>query len=149
MKFVKILLVIFFYVFLILKERENYLEHYSSLKVANKRLEGLNKIYGIKDSNEENNNSQIEILQKDLTFKHKDMLIIDKGRSLNEKSVILIKNNKYIGYGFFSLNYQINNIEILESLIVKNEYIDNSKELILKYLRKNKCEKIINLEINN
>jgi len=77
------------------------------------------------------------------------MLIIDKGRSLNEKSVILIKNNKYIGYGFFSLNYQINNIEILESLIVKNENIDNSKELILKYLRKNKCEKIINLEINN
>ena len=65
------------------------------------------------------------------------------------KSVILIKNNKYIGYGFFSLNYQINNIEILESLIVKNENIDNSKELILKYLRKNKCEKIINLEINN
>ena len=77
------------------------------------------------------------------------MLIIDKGRSLNEKSVILIKNNIYIGYGFFSLNYQINNIEILESLIVKNENIDNSKELILKYLRKNKCEKIINLEINN
>ena len=77
------------------------------------------------------------------------MLIIDKGRSINEKSVILIKNNKYIGYGFFSLNYQINNIEILESLIVKNENIDNSKELILKYLRKNKCEKIINLEINN
>ena len=77
------------------------------------------------------------------------MLIIDKGRSLNEKSVILIKNNKYIGYGFFYLNYQINNIEILESLIVKNENIDNSKELILKYLRKNKCEKIINLEINN
>jgi hypothetical protein len=34
-------------------------------------------------------------------------------------------------------------------LIVKNENIDNSKELILKYLRKNKCEKIINLEINN
>jgi DNA polymerase-3 subunit epsilon len=130
-------------------ERENYLEYYSSLKVANKRLEGLNKIYGIKDSNVENNNSQIKILQKDLSFKYKDMLIIDKGRSLNEKSVILIKNNKYIGYGFFSLNYQINNIEILESLIVKNENIDNSKELILKYLRKNKCEKIINLEINN
>ena len=130
-------------------ERENYLEYYSSLKVANKRLEGLNKIYGIKDSNAENNNSQIKILEKDLSFKYNDMLIIDKGRSINEKSVILIKNNKYIGYGFFSLNYQINNIEILESLIVKNESIDNSKELILKYLRKNKCEKIINLEINN
>ncbi len=58
-------------------------------------------------------------LIKDHSFQYPNMLIIDKGRSIDEKSVILIKNKKYVGYGYFTLNYQINNIEILESLIKK------------------------------
>lgn len=77
------------------------------------------------------------------------MLIIDKGRNVNEKSVIMIKDNKYFGYGFFNLNHQINNLEILESLLIKNEYVENSKELILNYLRKNNCDKIIDLDLKN
>ena len=77
------------------------------------------------------------------------MLIIDKGRNVNEKSVIMIKDYKYLGYGFFNLNHQINNLEILESLLIKNEYVENSKELILNYLRKNNCDKIIDLDLKN
>ena len=127
---------------------QNYLEYYSSLKIANRRLEKLNKIYGINGISEKDD-SLIEILINDLNYKHQNMLIIDKGRNVNEKSVIMIKDYKYLGYGFFNLNHQINNLEILESLLIKNEYVENSKELILNYLRKNNCDKIIDLDLKN
>jgi DNA polymerase-3 subunit epsilon len=127
---------------------QHYLEYYSSLKIANRRLEKLNKIYGINGISEKDD-SLIEILINDLNYKHQNMLIIDKGRNVNEKSVIMIKDYKYLGYGFFNLNHQINNLEILESLLIKNEYVENSKELILNYLRKNNCDKIIDLDLKN
>ena len=127
---------------------QNYLECYSSLKIANRRLEKLNKIYGINGISKKDD-SLITILINDLNYKHQNMLIIGKGRNVNEKSVIMIKDYNYLGYGFFNLNHQINNLEILESLLIKNEYVENSKELILNYLRKNNCDKIIDLDLKN
>ena len=123
----------------------NYLEYYSSLKTANKRLELLKKIYSLNETSKKNN-LQIDMLIKDLSYKFKNMLLVDKGRDIDEKSVIVVKDNHYIGYGFFTLNHQISNFDVLDSLIVKNEYIENSKEVILKYLKKNKIEKLINFD---
>ena len=122
-----------------------YLEYYSSLKTANNRLEFIKNKYSINQSFQDNN-TQIDLLVKDLNYKHKNMLITDKGRDLDEKSVVVIKDNKYVGYGFFTLNYQINNYDVLDSLIIKNEYIENSKDIIIKYLKKNKIEKLINFD---
>ena len=124
----------------------NYLECYSSLKTANNRLEFFKKKYELSDSIKKNN-TNINLLIKDLSYKFKNMLLIDKGRDIDEKSVIVVKNNNYIGYGFFTLNHQISNFEVLDSLIVKNEYIENSKEVILKYLKKHKIEKLINFDL--
>lgn len=123
----------------------NYLECYSSLKTANNRLEFFKKKYELSDSIKKNN-TNINLLIKDLSYKFKNMLLIDKGRDIDEKSVIVVKNNNYVGYGFFTLNHQISNFEVLDSLIVKNEYIENSKEVILKYLKKHKIEKLINFD---
>ena len=75
------------------------------------------------------------------------MIIIDKGRSSDEKSVILIKNSKYIGFGYFSLNYQITNLSILESLINQVKENNSYDRLIINYLKKHKVEKIINTEM--
>ena len=123
----------------------NYLECYSSLKTANNRLEFFKKKYEISDSIKKNN-ININLLIKDLSYKFKNMLLVDKGRDIDEKSVIVVKNNNYIGYGFFTLNHQISNFDVLDSLIVKNEHIENSKEVILKYLKKHKIEKLINFD---
>ena len=123
----------------------NYLECYSSLKTANNRLEFFKKKYELSDSIKKNN-TNINLLIKDLSYKFKNMLLIEKGRDIDEKSVIVVKNNNYSGYGFFTLNHQISNFEVLDSLIVKNEYIENSKEVILKYLKKHKIEKLINFD---
>src|SRR5690606_23427987 len=47
--------------------------------------------------------------------------IVDKGRSINEQSVILFIKDKLKGYGFFELNHQLNNLEILQSIITPIE----------------------------
>jgi DNA polymerase-3 subunit epsilon len=80
------------------------------------------------------------------SYEFDDMLLIDKGRSIQEHSVILIKNGTYRGYGFFNLNFQINNQEVLKSIINVMENNRDTQHIIQSYLRKNKVQKILKLE---
>jgi DNA polymerase-3 subunit epsilon len=82
---------------------------------------------------------------KKISFSNDDFLIIDKGRNISEKSVILIEDNKLTGFGYVELAYQINNIEVLKTLITP---IDNSVQLrniVKEHLIKKRVEKIIRL----
>jgi len=80
------------------------------------------------------------------SYEFDDMLLIDKGRSIEEHSVILIENGTYRGYGFFNLNFQINNPEVLKSIINVMENNRDTQHIIQSYLRKNKVQKILKLE---
>lgn len=124
----------------------NYIETYSSLKNAKKRLISIKEKYDIKDSKTLINNIKIDNFIKELSFPYSNMIIIDKGRNVDEKSVILIKESKYVGFGYFNLNYQITNYNILESLISKTNSCQSYDKLIISYIKKNKVEKIINTE---
>ncbi|WP_424000375.1 exonuclease domain-containing protein [Maribacter sp. IgM3_T14_3] len=75
------------------------------------------------------------------------VLIIDKGREIGEQSAILIKNGSLVGFGFYDLNYQINNIHILESIITPMNGTRDANYLIESYLRKKRVLKI--MEIND
>ena len=137
----------FFIHFTIVVNDINYLETYSSLKIANKRLLNIFETYKIEERKKNKlNNLNIDMFIKDISFPHKNMIIVDKGRRVDEKSVILIKNSNYNGFGYFNLNHQITNYNILESLItaVKPKKIYN--KLVINYIKKNKPEKIINIE---
>jgi DNA polymerase-3 subunit epsilon len=79
-------------------------------------------------------------------YEFEDMLLIDKGRSIQEHSVILIKNGTYRGYGFFNLNFQINNPEVLKSIINPMENNRDTQHIIQGYLRKYKVQKILKLD---
>lgn len=76
-------------------------------------------------------------------FSNSDMILIDKGREVSEKSVLLIENNEFKGYGYADLSHQINNIEVLRSLITTNNYTNRFNSIINNYLQKDKIEKII------
>ena len=71
------------------------------------------------------------------------MLIIDRGREVDEQSVILIEDGIYKGYGYFNLNFQINRPEVLRSIIVPMENNRDAQHIIQSYLRKNKRLKTI------
>ncbi|MEL6917479.1 MAG: exonuclease domain-containing protein [Bacteroidota bacterium] len=86
-----------------------------------------------------------EAIQKYSLLK-KNTLLIDKGREIGERSVILIKDGFFKGLGFYNLNHQINNIHILESIITPMQGDFNTNHIIESYLRKRKVLKILELD---
>ena len=90
-------------------------------------------------------NQRVDTLIDKNSYKNKNMVIIDKGRDVDERSAILIENGVFKGLGYFNLNYQINNIDILESIITPMENNRDTQHIIKSYLRKNKRLKVITL----
>ncbi len=90
-------------------------------------------------------NARVKVFLENNSYANKHMLIIDKGRDIDERSAILIENGKYIGFGFFNLNYQVNNPEVLKSIINPMQDNRDSQHIIQSYLRKNKGLKVVNL----
>ncbi|WP_418603518.1 exonuclease domain-containing protein [Hwangdonia sp.] len=97
-----------------------------------------------KESAEIYNKRVQELIDKN-SYNNKNMVIVDKGRAVDERSAILIENGVFKGLGYFNLNYQINNIEILESIITPMANNRDTQHIIQSYLRKNKRLKIITL----
>lgn len=79
----------------------------------------------------------------EIAFSNSNLIIIDKGRSIGEKSIILIENDILLGFCFVDLEYQINNLEILKSLISPIENDIHNRFIVKNYLQKNIVEKII------
>ncbi|MFY0714040.1 GIY-YIG nuclease family protein [Seonamhaeicola sp. NFXS20] len=89
-------------------------------------------------------NKRVELLISKNSYSNKNMVIIDKGRDVDERSAILIENGIFKGVGYFNLNYQINNIDILKSIITPMNNNRDTQHIIQSYLRKNKrIKKII------
>ena len=88
-------------------------------------------------------NKRVEVLINKYSFRNKNMVIIDSGRSIDERSAIFIENGIFKGLGFFNLNYQITNIEVLESIITPMQNNRDTQHIIQNYIRKNKRVKII------
>jgi DNA polymerase III subunit epsilon len=79
------------------------------------------------------------------TFDNKNMIIIDRGRNVNERSAILVENGVFKGYAFYDLNHQINNANILKNILIPMENSRDIQRIIQTYLRKNKALKVIHL----
>ncbi len=77
------------------------------------------------------------------SFENQNMLLIDKGRTISERSVVMIENGIYKGFAFYDLNYQINNVEILRNIIIPMQNNRDTKNIIQGHVRRNKTLKII------
>ncbi|MEN8885139.1 MAG: exonuclease domain-containing protein [Winogradskyella sp.] len=78
-------------------------------------------------------------------YTNKNMVLIDRGRTIGEKSAILIEDGVFKGLGFFNLNLQINNRDILSTLITPMDNNRDTQHIIQSYMRRNKRIKIIEL----
>ncbi|MEL6811925.1 MAG: GIY-YIG nuclease family protein, partial [Bacteroidota bacterium] len=96
------------------------------------------------ESIEDYNHRVEEFLQKN-SYQNKHMLIIDKGRDVDERSVILIDNGQFKGFGFYNLNFQIHNPEVLKSIIIPMENNRDAQHIIQGYLRRKKVLKTVKL----
>ena len=124
-----------------------FLEIYSSLKNAQNRFDFILSKYNIQNESCEENNKKINVFLRTINFPHKKMIIVDKGRFVDEKSVILIEDSNYVGYGYFNLNYQITNFEVLDSLINRTKPNKVYNKIIINYLNKKRLKKLLMLNI--
>ncbi|WP_179354085.1 exonuclease domain-containing protein [Winogradskyella vidalii] len=99
----------------------------------------------INEENPEEYNKRVQSVIEKYSYENKNMLIVDKGRAIGEKSAFLIENGVFKGMGFFDLNHQINNKAILASLITPMENDRDTKHIIQSYMRRHKRLKIIEL----
>jgi DNA polymerase-3 subunit epsilon len=83
-----------------------------------------------------------ELINK-YSYESKNMMIIDRGRDVDEKSVLLIEDGEFKGMGYFNLNHQIGNIEIVRSIITPMKDDRDTQHIIQNYLRKNKKLKVV------
>ncbi|HPF97915.1 MAG TPA: exonuclease domain-containing protein, partial [Mangrovimonas sp.] len=88
-----------------------------------------------KEEAESYNERVLELIEKN-SYSGQNLAIIDRGREIDERSVIYIKNGIFYGVGFFDLNYQINHPEVLESLITPMQNNRDTQHIIQSYLRK-------------
>tara|TARA_B100001287_G_scaffold146008_1_gene122915 strand:+ start:2626 stop:3816 length:1191 start_codon:yes stop_codon:yes gene_type:complete len=90
-------------------------------------------------------NLKVEKILEHYNYNSKSMLIIDKGRMINERSVIWIQKGILKGYCYFDLNYQITNINVLSNLITPLDHNKDSQHIFNSYIRRNKRLKLITL----
>lgn len=79
------------------------------------------------------------------TFKNKNMLIIGRGREMGEKSLILIEDSEFKGFGYFKLNHQISKLELIKSIITPMAHNKDAQHIIQSQLRRSKKLKVLPL----
>ncbi|MBT8281752.1 MAG: GIY-YIG nuclease family protein [Muriicola sp.] len=92
-----------------------------------------------------NPNNEKLVNSNEFSIAGKDIMVVDKGREVGERSAILIKNGRLKGLGFYELNHQINNIHILESILTPMEGNRDISRQISSYLTHRKVLNIIEL----
>ena len=99
----------------------------------------------IQKESPEEYNKRVSLLLEKNSYHNKNMVIIDKGRDIDERSAILIESGVFKGLGFFNLNYQINNYEVLKSLVTPMQNNRDTQHIIQNYMRKNRKLKVLKL----
>ena len=99
----------------------------------------------ISEESPEDYNKRVSLLIEKNSYGNQNMVIVDRGRDVDERSAILIENGVFKGLGFFNLNYQINNLDILKSIITPMQNNRDTQHIIQNYIRKNKRLKILKI----
>jgi exonuclease, DNA polymerase III, epsilon subunit family len=87
------------------------------------------------DEAPEEYNIRVEKALEQYTLGERTFVILDKGRSLEEKSIIFIERGCIKGYGFVQLNHQLEN-RFLHNIIQPIEHTLNNRYLVEYSLRK-------------
>lgn len=88
-------------------------------------------------------NQRAEKILKEYSFKDDSFVVIDKGRNIEEKSVVLIENRKYVGYGFIDQSIQANSIEEIRDIVQGKTYYPDMNDLVRGWLKNKNPFKIL------
>lgn len=88
-------------------------------------------------------NSRVEELLKELSCRYSNAVIIDKGRSNEESSIVVIENDTYLGFGWIDREEQVTSPEeFKEHISLMNDNRD-VRNIISGYMKRNNPERVI------
>lgn len=96
----------------------------------------------LQEEDQETYNKRVKEMIAKYSYDSKNMALIDRGRTVDERSVILIKNGVFQGIGYINLNFQVNNLKVLETIITPMENNRDTQHIIQSYMRQKKQLKI-------
>ena len=85
-----------------------------------------------------------EIISR-FSFSKSSFVIVDKGRTAEERSIIFVENKRYFGYGYLDASVQVSDPWELKSLIKPALYYPDSNDLIRGWMKGKYPLKIIEL----
>ena len=88
-------------------------------------------------------NSRVNAAFKNFQYDEDNFVIIDKGRNVNEKSVVLVNKGQYLGYGYIDESELIEDPEQFYNYIDVKRDTKDTRQIIRSYIKKKKVEKII------
>lgn len=88
-------------------------------------------------------NARVSKAFEKFTYKDENVIIIDKGRSISEKSVVLVNKGQYLGYGYIEESDMIEDPDQLYNYIKEKRDNKDTRQIIRNYLKNNKVEKLI------
>lgn len=108
----------------------------------------IKKCHGICNEAESvlNYNFRAANILKAYLFPNPNFIILDKGRNFLEKSVIVVENNKVIGYKFMDVSDPVTQVEFIKSGLSRIDYYPDQSDMVRGWLNKNKV-KVINYHI--
>lgn len=77
------------------------------------------------------------------SFNNDNMLLIDKGRTIDEHAVVLIEKNEVLGYCYTNLAFQENQLDILKSMLTPVNNRELAKTIVKNHLKNKNVSKII------
>lgn len=97
----------------------------------------------------EDYNERVRQLIDKYSYDNQNMLLVGRGREVDEKSALLIEDGVFKGIGYFNLNHQINNLDIIRSIITPMNNNRDAQHIIQSFLRKKHNFKIVQLSVQD
>ncbi len=88
-------------------------------------------------------NSRVNKAFENLQFEEDNFVIIDKGRTQNEKSIVLVNKGQYLGYGYIEESEMIEEPDQFYNYIEEKRSTKDTQQIIRSYIKKKKVERII------
>jgi len=105
----------------------------------------IKKCNGICSGNEEVEvyNKRARKVIENYTFPESNFFIVGEGRNPEERSLVLIENGKYAGYGYYDSATQLKDPEELKDVIKRATYYPDADDMVRGYIKSKSVKKIV------
>ena len=88
-------------------------------------------------------NKRAQEIIDNISFKENNFVLIDCGRHSDERSLILIENGHYNGYGQMDNTTSFRSLDECRELITQRKFYPDADDLIKGYLKNNRLKKVV------